>query len=95
MRLTSGGFPISHIEEMEDAMTLQQSLEGSIDRAVLQAVAAAIRRIEPVTGSIKEYRIGEVDAELLCGALNYLWAILGNNDYTIDAGTNRLRRVTP
>lgn len=76
-------------------MSLQPSLEERIDLAVLQAVAAAIKRIESVAGSIREYQIGEVDAELLYGALNYLRAILGNNDYTIDPDTNRLRRVTP
>lgn len=76
-------------------MSLQYSPEGYIDRKVLQAVAAAIRSIEKVSGAIEEYEISEEDAELLCGALNCLWAILENNDYTIDVDTNRLRRADP
>lgn len=76
-------------------MSLQHSPEGYIDRKVLQAVAAAIRIIGKVSGAIEEYEIGEEDAELLCGAVNCLWAILENNGYTIEVDTNRLRRVTP
>lgn len=74
-------------------MSLQHSPQGLIDRKVLLAVAAAIKRLEAVTGVIVEYDIGKDDAELLCSALTDLWAILESNGYTIDVATNRLRRV--
>lgn len=72
-------------------MSLQHSPEGYIDRKILKAVAAAIRSLEKVSDDIEEYEIAEEDDELLSGALNYLWAILRNNSYTIDCKTNRLR----
>jgi len=75
-------------------MSLQHSPEGNIDRKVLQAVAAAIRSIEAVTGTIVEYDIGVDDAELLCSVLSDLWSILETNGFTIDIDTNRLRRTT-
>ena len=75
-------------------MSLRHSPEGHIDRAILLAVAAAIRSIEAVSGVIEEYDIGRDDAELLASALSDLWAILETNGYTIDIDTNRLRRAT-
>ena len=76
-------------------MSLQLSPGGSIDRKILQAVAAAIRSIERVTGAIEEYEIGKDDAELLGSAMTDLWSILEANGYTIDIDTNRLRRAIP
>jgi hypothetical protein len=76
-------------------MSLKLSPEGHIGRKVLQAVAAAIRSIETVTGAIVEYDIGKDDAELLCSVLTDLWSILETNGYTIDIDTNRLRRAIP
>ncbi|MBT0664496.1 hypothetical protein KI809_09310 [Geobacter pelophilus] len=76
-------------------MSLQLSPQGHINRTVLQAVAAAIKSIERVSGAIEEYEIGKDDAELLSSALTDLWAILETNGYTIDIDTNRLRRMTP
>lgn len=74
-------------------MSLHHSPEGHIDRKILQAVAAAIRNIETVTGTIVEYHISKDDAELLCSAMSNLWSILESNGYTIDIDTNRLRRI--
>lgn len=76
-------------------MSLQLSPEEHIDRKILQAVAAAIRSIERVTGATEEYEIGKDDAELLGSAMTDLWSILETNGYTIDIDTNRLRRATP
>ena len=76
-------------------MSLQRSPDGHIDRKALQAVAAAIRSIEAVTGTIVGYDIGDDDAELLCSVLTDLWSILETNGYTIDIDTNRLRRAIP
>lgn len=75
-------------------MSLRQSPDGQIHRKVLQAVAAAIRRIEAVSRAIAEYDIGKDDAESLCSAMTDLWSILESNGYTIDVKTNRLRRIT-
>jgi hypothetical protein len=76
-------------------MSLQHSPEGCIDRKVLLAVAAAIRSLETITGSIVEYNIDKDDAELLCSVMSDLWSILESNGYTINIDTNRLRRATP
>jgi hypothetical protein len=76
-----------------NAMSLQHSPEGHIDRKILQAVAAAIRSIETVTGTIVQYDIGKDDAVLLNAALRNLWSILETNGYTIDIDSNRLRRA--
>ena len=74
-------------------MSLRHSPEGHIDRAIMLAVAAAIRSIEAISGAIEEYDIGRDDAELLASALGDLWSILETNGYTIDIDTNRLRRA--
>ncbi|KAF0221148.1 MAG: hypothetical protein FD174_646 [Geobacteraceae bacterium] len=76
-------------------MSLRLSPEGHIDRKILQAVAAAIRSIEALTGAIGEYDIGKDDAELLGSALIDLWSILEINGYTIDIDTNRLKKAKP
>ena len=76
-------------------MSLQYSPEGLTGREVLLAVAAAIRSLETITGTIVEYDIGKDDAELLCSAMSDLWSVLESNGYTIDIDTNRLRRATP
>jgi hypothetical protein len=73
-------------------MSLRHSPEEHIDRTVLIAVAAAIRRLESVSGSIEEYDISKDDAFFLCSALSDLWTILYANGYTIDADTNRLKK---
>ncbi|GFE60599.1 hypothetical protein [Geobacter sp. AOG2] len=74
-------------------MSLKLSPEGQIDRRILQAVAAAIRSIETLTGTIEEYDIGVDDAELLASALGDLWSILETNGCTTDFNSNRLRRT--
>ena len=76
-------------------MSLQHLPEGQTARKVLQAVAAAIRNLETVTGTIVEYDISKDDAVMLCSAMCDLWAILESNGYTIDVNTNRLRRAQP
>ena len=75
-------------------MSLRHSQDGHIHRRVLQAVAAAIRRIDAVSGATEEYDIGKDDAESLCSAMTDLWSILESNGYTIDVDINRLRRIT-
>jgi hypothetical protein len=76
-----------------NAMSLQHSPEGDINRKILQAIAGAIRSIETVTGTIVQFDIGKVDAVLLNAALKNLWSILESNGYTIDIDTNRLRSM--
>ena len=76
-------------------MSSHHSPQGLIDRKVLHAVAAAIRSLEAVSGSIVECDIGRDDAELLCSAMTDLWTILESNGYTIDLDTNLLRKVPP
>ena len=76
-------------------MSLRHSPAGTTHRKVLLAVAAAIRNIEAISGSIEEYDIGKDDADSLSCALIDLWSILENNGYTIDLDTNRLRREPP
>lgn len=76
-------------------MSLNLSPQGHIHRKILQAVAAAIKSIERVTGAIEEYEIGKDDAEQLGSAMTDLWSILETNGYTIDVDSNRLRRATP
>jgi hypothetical protein len=80
--------------ERRHSMSLLHSQEGHINRKILQAVAAAIRNIEKVSGAIEEYAIGKDDAELLGSVMSDLWSILESNGYTIDVDTNRLRRAT-
>lgn len=76
-------------------MSFKLSPQSHIDRKILQAIAAAIRSIERVSGAIEEYEIGKDDAELLGSAMTDLWSILETNGYTVDIQTNRLRRETP
>jgi hypothetical protein len=76
-------------------MSLQHSPEGHTDRKIMQAVAGAIRNLETVTTTIKEYQIGISDAQDLQFIMRRLWSILETNGYTIDIDTNRLRRATP
>lgn len=75
-------------------MSLVHSPEGNIDRKVLQAVSGAIKSLETVTGTIKEYEVGSSDAQDLHYIMRRLWSILENSGYTIDTDTNRLRRAT-
>lgn len=76
-------------------MSLRHLPEGQTSRRVLLAVALAIKSLERVTGTIVEYDITRDDAEALCSAMTNLWSILETNGYTIDTGTNHLRKVPP
>lgn len=74
-------------------MSLIHSSEDKIARPVLQAVTAAIKELEVVTGSLAEHVIGREDAEHFTQAKRLLWSILENNGHTIDIDTNRLRKA--
>lgn len=74
-------------------MSLIHSPEDKIARPVLQAVAAAIKELEVVTGSLAEHTIGRADDEHFTQAKRMLWSILENNHHTIDIDTNRLRKA--
>ena len=74
-------------------MSLIHSPENKIARQVLQAVAAAIKELEVVTGSLAEHTIGREDDEHFTISKRMLWSILENNGYTIDIETNRLRKA--
>ena len=74
-------------------MSLIHSPEDKIARPVLQAVAAAIKELEVVTGSLAEHTICRADDEHFTQAKRMLWSILENNHHTIDIDTNRLRKA--
>ena len=74
-------------------MSLIHSPEDRIARPVLQSVAAAIKALEVVTGSLAEHTIGRTDDEHFTQAKRLLWSILENNGHTIDIDTNRLRKA--
>ena len=73
-------------------MTLRHTRDGTSDRMILLATAGAIRSLESVIRSMEEYLIGPEDAQDLHYIMGRLWGILENNGYTINTGTNRLRR---
>ena len=76
-------------------MSLIHSPAGDIDRKVLQAIAGAIKSLETVTGTVKEYEIDASDAQDLHYIMRRLWSILESNGYTIDVDSNRLTRIPP
>ena len=74
-------------------MSLKLSLKHTAtERRVLLSTTKAIKAMEEITGTIKEFYATPQDTIAFHNAFRLLWSILIANTYIIDVDTNRLKK---